>query len=209
VVSVDFKGQNARNIEETMKALSRTEGLPLADRVKAVRAGEEKATLQLEAQKARLQRVFDRVFPGLKGEFTGDDGTGFFPTRMPTPTEEEKIAKAWVEEGGGVADIRLTFQDFRYGDTKRPIPAAARSNMVVVAEGLEKDLRKELIRSVPRDLLNGLQISVSLQSRESGNPVAVVRLIAKKKSPELAEKVKLLAEKKGVAVEAVQFALIP
>lgn len=209
VVSVDFKGQNARNIEETMKALSRTQGQPLAERVKAVRAGEEKATAQLDAQKARLQRVFDRLFPGLKGEFTGDDGTGFFTTRMPTAAEEEKIAKIWVEEGGGVADIRLTFQDFRYGDTKQPIPVGARSNMVVVAEGLEKDLRKELIHSVPRETLNGLQISVSLKNREAGGSSAVIRLIGREKTPGLAEKMKELAEKKGVAVESIQFTLIP
>lgn len=208
VVSVDFKGQNARNIEETMKALSLTEGQPLAQRIRAVRAGEEKATAQLDAQKARLQRVFDRVFPGLKGEFTGDDGTGFFTARMPTSEEEGKIAKFWVEEGGGVADIRLTFQDFRYGDSRQPIPLAARSNMVVVAEGLEKDLRKELIHSVPRETLNSLQISVSLKNRASGNPVAVIRLIAKK-DYQLAGKIKALAEKKGVAVEAVEFAPIP
>jgi hypothetical protein len=198
VVSVDFKGQNARNLEETMKALSRTEGKPLVEKVKAVRAGEELATKRLDAQKARLQRVFDKVFPGLRGEFTGDDGTGFFTARMPSPAEEEKIARAWVEEGGGVADIRLTFQDFRGA------PLSARSNMVVIAEGLEKELRKELIRTLPRETLNGLQISVSLKGH--ADPTVVIRLLGKgKPSAALAAEVKRIAEGKGVRVEAVTF----
>jgi hypothetical protein len=210
VVSVDFKGQNARNLEETMKALSRTEGRSLVERVRAVRAGEELATAQLDAQKARLQKVFDRLFPGLKGEFTGDDGTGFFGARMPTPEEERMIARAWREEGGGIADIRLTFQDFRYADTGQPIQADARSNMVVVAEGMEKDLRKELIRRVSRRELNGLQIAVSLRLREGGKPLAMIRLLGAGAAPEgIAEDVKRLAEGMGAEVSAVEFSSVP
>ncbi|RZA02246.1 MAG: hypothetical protein EOP11_16840, partial [Proteobacteria bacterium] len=47
VISADFKGQNARNLEETLKALARTEKAPLPNRVKEVRRGEGLATAKL------------------------------------------------------------------------------------------------------------------------------------------------------------------
>jgi hypothetical protein len=74
-ISADFKGQNARNIEATLRALSRTQGASFETRVRAIRAGEREATRWLE----KAQEIFEtavsdsmRVIRG--AQFSGDDG---------------------------------------------------------------------------------------------------------------------------------------
>ncbi len=204
VISADFKGQNARNLEETLKALARTEGQDLSLRIRAVRAGEEIATQSLDEKKARFQAVLDRLVPGIKGEFTGDDGIGFL--QKPLSKEQKKrFAQLWVESGGKPEDLRLTFENFRYVDTGKSIPPEARSMLVVEAEGIEKKLRTELIRILPREQLNGLHIAVSLKGREEGKNSAEITLSTGDSLPaKLRAQVRKIVEASGSAVDLVE-----
>jgi hypothetical protein len=209
VISADFKGQNARNLEETMKALAETHGASLDEKVRAARAGEIAATEALERKKAIFQRAFARVFPGREAQFSGDDGIGFLPIAL-TTDQKKNFARIWKEEGGNPDDIRLTFEEFRYRDTGAPIPAEKRSDLVVEAEGLEKKLRAELIRDLPREDLNGLQIAVSLSGREKSPALASIYLASgKAPSPAVEARIKEIVKKYGAKLEAVEFTHLP
>lgn len=167
VVSADFKGQGARNIEETMKALAQTKGEPLAGRVQEVRRGEELATGKMEALKGKYAEALQDTVPGLRGQFSGDDGMGFLAKSF---AEEDKIrfVKNWLNRRGALGDLRLTFENFRYRDTGKLIPKDARSELVVSAEAVEKKLRAKLLKTLGRKELNDTMILVSLEGEEHG-----------------------------------------
>lgn len=209
VISADFKGQNARNLEETMKALAKTEGQNIDQRIRAVREGEERATEVLNALKEKFQQVFQKVQPERRAslrrqaEFTGDDGIGF----LNTPVDETTVAQAyklWIEAGGSRADLRLTFQNLLYADTGKSIPAALRSTLITRAEKVEKDLRLELIKHITREELNDTQILVSLTAREVGEPLVKVTLVnGNKVSESTLKRTRQILKEWGVAVESV------
>jgi hypothetical protein len=175
VVSVDFKGQNARNLEETLRSLAESEGQPLAERIRLLRAAEARATAALDEKKARFQRVLQRLQPGLRAEFSGDDGIGFLQKTL-SPGKKRLFSRYWKEAGGEGGDIRLTFHDFRYADTGALVPAAERSRLVVAAEDLEKKIRADLMGKVPGDELGRMQIAVSFEARQSGTHKAAVEI---------------------------------
>lgn len=192
VLSADFKGQNARNLEETLKAISRTRNEPMAARVRAVREGEETATATLEQKKERFGRAVEKVFPGLRSQFSGDDGMAFLG-RPVTAKEREAFTRAWVAEGGSPGDLRLTYEEFRYVDTGREIPAQLRSPLVGSAETVEKNLRADLLAVLGRERLNSLQIFVTMKAREQGKNIVDLQLIgAGGLSPAEVERVKTL-----------------
>ncbi len=183
VISADFKGQGARNIEETMRSLADSDGMTMAQRIMAVRAGEKRATDLLEEKKDRFRKVLALVVPGGKAEFSGDDGIGFL-ARPLTRAEKENFFRLWLEKGGDPSDLRLTFDSFTHANTGTVLAATARSGLVVGAEGVEKDLRGALIATVPREKLNGLQILVTAAPNEGGAPSVAVHLGAVDGVPE-------------------------
>ena len=197
VISADFKGQNARNLSETLGALARTDGMPLADRLKEVRAGEEVATASLEAKKARFREVTDKLYPGREAHFTGDDGMTFL-NHAPTREEQERFVREWIKAGGDPGDLRLTSEPFRYQDTGKVIPGEKRSEIVVEAEGVGKKLRAELIAKMDREQLNDTQILVSLEAREKGPAQVHVSLLSTRELPPgVANDVTALTKKMG------------
>lgn len=197
VISADFKGQNARNLQETLGALASTEGKPLAERLKEVRKGEEAATAALEAKKARFREVTDKLYPGREAHFSGDDGMTFLGHK-PTRAEQETFVREWIKAGGDPGDLRLTAEPFRYQDTGKLIDAESRSKFVVEAEGVEKKLRGELISKMDREQLNDTQILVSLEAREAGpSQVHVSLLSTRELPPGISDEVTKLTEKMG------------
>jgi len=204
VISADFKGQNARNLEETLKALSRSEGKPLKDQVREVRRGEKIATDSLEKKKARFQLVVNRIAPGTKAEFSGDDGIGFLAKSL-SENEKKLFSRYWAEVGGRPEDLRLTFEELRYADTGAVIPPDARSALIVSAESIEKKLRAALIRDLPRRDLNDLQIAISLKGREKGASSANLLLTpARPLPPTIKARVKKIVEEAGFTVDGVE-----
>jgi hypothetical protein len=206
VLSADFKGQNARNLEETLKALVEP-NKSLEETVRLARAGEEAATRSLEERKGRFQRVLGEMFPGLKASFSGDDGMAFLPKPL-TEVERKKFAELWQREGGRAEDIRLTFERFQYADTGKSIPTEMRSKLVVAAEGMEKKLRADLIASVPRERLNDLQIAVALTGNETKKASAKIYLRPKdgEVSPDLLKKVEEIVRSTGLGFDGIVLA---
>lgn len=197
-LSADFKGQNARNLEETFRALARTEGMSMADRVREVRRGEEAATARLEEMKARYQKVVGRMFPGMQAQYTGDDGIAFLPKDL-SLDERLRFARYWKEEGGGAGDLRLTHEPFRYADTGAVIPPEKRSAIVSAAEEVEKEMRRKLLqRGFNRVRLNRLQVMVNLEARASGAARVGLELLGGGSfTPAELEKVKELLREMG------------
>ncbi len=206
VLSADFKGQNARNLEETLKALS-DPSRSLEETVRLARAGEEAATVSLEERKGRFQRVLGEMFPGLKASFSGDDGMAFLPKPL-TDAERKRFAEIWQSEGGRAEDIRLTFERFQYADTGNSIPTDMRSKLVVAAEGMEKKLRAELIAVMPRNQLNDLQIAVALTGNETKKASAKIYLRPKdgQLAPSLLAKIEEIVRSAGLGFDGIDLA---
>ncbi len=207
VLSADFKGQNARNLEETLKALSDSRGNSLEEAVKKVRWGEEQATKSLEERKSRFQKVLGQLFPGVKASFSGDDGMAFLPRPL-TESERKAFSEQWQASGGKAEDIRLTFERFQYGDTGNPLPVEQRSKLVVAAEGIEKKLRSELIESMSREELNNLQIAVALTGNETKKSSAKIYLRPKSGSilPKDLERIEQIVRSLGFGFDGIDLA---
>ena len=157
VISADFKGQNARNIEATMRALASAEGKPLPDLIREVRLGEKAATDALNEKKADFQRALDRAFPkrNVHAEFSGDDGVAFVNFDLGAD-DLARFQEVWA--GMGKADeLRMTMIPLRASSG-----ADSRSAQIVKAESLEKKYRQLLIEDLPREKLNQLQLGVLL-----------------------------------------------
>lgn len=204
VISADFKGQNARNIQETMKALADTEGQHIKIRLQAVREGEIRATAALEAKKASFQRAMRRfaaeleaqkiLSPAagkkLKARFTGDDGVMFVPFEL-NPEARAMAQKILLEEMDA-EDIRLAFVQFDKPGAE--IAAEARSGWIVQAESLEKKLRVGLIEKMNRRSLNDLQIGVSMVPDAAGKGVVELQLLRKGERIVSVEEEKIILE---------------
>lgn len=206
VISADFKGQNARNLEETMKALADTDGQHITARLQAVRAGEIRATEALENKKARFGKAMGRFAEEmrkrgrftraeasrLKAEFTGDDGVMFLPSEL--SAEERALAQKFLLEEMQAEDIRLAFVNFGGGE------ASLRSGQIVNAEGLEKKLRNNLVGRLAREKLNDLQIGVYLEP-EGSYRLHLARRAGATVSAEEEAAVRALAKELGFSVK--------
>jgi len=204
VLSADFKGQNARNLEETLKALARTKGGALASRVAEVRRGEGAATARLEELKERFGRALELTTPGLRAEFSGDDGMGFLKTAY-TEADQLRFVRNYLKEGGKLGDLRLTYEKLNYFDTGAVIPGEARARLVGEAEAVEKKLREKLLGALDRRELNGTKIFVRLEGAASGAArVNLLLVTAAGNKPGVAEEARRLTEGMGFAVGRVE-----
>ncbi|MCM2280195.1 MAG: hypothetical protein NDJ89_19175 [Oligoflexia bacterium] len=146
VVSVDFRGQNSRNIHETLAALAETarQGGDSRRALELGRAGEALATEALDARKKTFGTVIERLFGRRSGRntfFSGDDGA-HLPERPLSASEREKLVGtlARLTEPG---DYRVVFVA-KNSRTGAEIPAPERQNRIVAAESIEKKLRDRL-----------------------------------------------------------------
>jgi hypothetical protein len=186
VISADFKGQNARNLEETMRALADTEGLHLIAHIRAVREGEIAATIALDNKKVHFQKAIDAFLNELqqkkiisaadrrkiKSQFTGDDGTTFVPFSL-TP-EIRETAQKHLLENMNAEDARVAFVPFEKKGSA--VTAEARSEWIVAAESVEKKLREQLVGKIDREELNSLQIAVYFEPNATGDWITVLHL---------------------------------
>lgn len=178
IISGDFKGQNARNFHETMQALVSTEGRNFAERVKAVRKGEDRATYALNQKKEVFKKSVEKVFGKVDPEwekhvfFTGDDGI-YLPKNALSRIKEEEFMDVWLQSSKA-DDLRQTFIASRYGDSQTLIPTDLRSEFVVAAESIEKKMRGALIQKVPREDLNGVQFAIRYQPQEAAGAKPLV-----------------------------------
>ncbi len=175
IISADIKGQNARNIEQTARALADTYGQDLSATIRAVRAGEVKATLHFEATKRSFDAAIEQTFPSQKGtSFFGDDGI-FMPQR-PLNDDDKKVFLTNLMAQAPPDSFRITFVPSIYEGpeaitpamTPAMIPTELRSSLIVEAERLEKLLRRTMKGFVSREQLNETLIAIDFRPRERG-----------------------------------------
>ncbi|MGZ3655672.1 MAG: Fic family protein, partial [Bdellovibrionota bacterium] len=164
IVSADFKGQNARNIEETMKAMARTEGQSTTQQMQAIRQGEQIATAALEQKKAQFFAAVSKIDPNAHEFvfFSGDDGI-YLPAARLTDAQKQQLARDTAE-----SDLRLTYSPSHYADTGGTIPEQRLSGYIGEAEKVEKDLRAAMIHHFPAADLNRTQIAVDMTPHFTG-----------------------------------------
>jgi|GEM_PF-823751 len=166
IISADFKGQNARNLEETMRAMAMTEGKSVAEQMRAIRAGEEAATRVLDAKKAKFREAVLKIDPSAEKHiyFSGDDGI-YLPPRQLTEAEKRQLLNT---VSNGPDELRLTFNLSSFADNGAHIPETALSKFVGEAEEVEKDLRKQMIGPFPREQMNKTQIVIDVEPLSAG-----------------------------------------
>lgn len=211
VISADFKGQNARNLEETAKALAAGHGLALKDQIRKIRAGEAGATEALERSKAAFSTAAESAIGAPNRTFfSGDDGI-FMPQKALNDQEKKTFLSKLMAQAPPES-FRITFVPSVYADTGRAIPAQDRSGLIVEAESIEKLLRKKLIQNLDRLHLNNAMIAVDFHPREGAAAEVGIYLRSGEKSgmsPEVSLLTRAILAEKGYSVRFVDGQPIP
>ena len=195
IVSVDFKGQNARNLEENFRSIMESRDKSLSDSVRAIREGEIRATKRLDDGKGRFQKVFGDV------QLSGDDGI-YLPPKALSKKEKNATIDKYLTLGD-TSDIRLTFVDSVYTNGVT-VPEDARSILVVEAEKVEKYLRQALLEYISRQELNDLMIAVNLRPHQKGGGEFGIFLRSRDQvTPEIQSKVLKVLEQKNIHPEFI------
>ncbi|MCM2322641.1 MAG: hypothetical protein NDJ90_05220 [Oligoflexia bacterium] len=179
VISVDFRGQNARNIEETLAALAVTSSRGGDSRVALAqsRFAEERATVKLDALKDRFRETVRELFGDstpASTYFTGDDGS-FLPSRTLTRTDHGLLA--WfLQRNGEPSDMRLV-RLARNRFTGATFAPEERMTRIVAAEKIEKKLRDVLSEKFSESAVSRLMFASELTPLERGRAGLRVTII--------------------------------
>lgn len=169
VISADFKGQNAKNLEETAKALAQSNRMDLQEQIRRVRNGEEIATRGLEIHKEHFGKAIEQFFQSRKDlYFSGDDGI-FMPSRALNDQDKKEFLKTLMTHGPPDR-FRITFVPHQYAESGNTIPKEALSELIVDAESIEKTLRKQLVTPQNRQDLNHTLIAIDFTPHETQPP---------------------------------------
>jgi hypothetical protein len=188
IVSVDFAGQGARNLNETMAGLAEAPGDGRAG-VRQARAAEGRATARMQGLGDGFGDAVDGTFGrGQSGriQFSGDDGI-FMPQRALTPEGKVEFVQrvAAVPEGTG---LRVTFVPTEYSGGG-VIPAGQRSALIQTAENVEKNLRSALEGRVPHEQMRRVMVAVDLVPDAQGGG-RVNLILGGNVTPEIADAVR-------------------
>lgn len=136
ILSVDFAGQNIKNITKTLIALNANHNKPVLEILNATRQGEIEATVVLKKSAQNLKDFLDEAFGQNLNEYilSGDDGIAFFEKGYKINTSA--IVK-YLTSLKSPSALRFTL-------TPEGVAAEDRSLMVVQAESLEKEMRLQL-----------------------------------------------------------------
>jgi nicotinic acid mononucleotide adenylyltransferase len=183
IVSADFKGQNARNIEQSLRALAREEGQPLTSQMRELRKGEKMATAELDLRKGDFAAAFCRKDPSCYTAFGGDDGF-HFPSAEAVGNGEHLSQQQKEQYAKAVShiDIRLTFNRHRFAETGQEIATSELSGLVGEAEEMEKNLRKDMIHHFPRELVNRTRLAIDMTPQAPGKSSFGVMVLGTKDS---------------------------
>jgi|GEM_PF-1846582 len=158
IVSVDFMGQNNRNMFETAAELARTEGAAPQVVVKALRAGERRATQVLNRAKGEMQDIGPSYF-------SGDDGM-MFPEAVLNTADKFRLLSQFSQMET-VIRPRVVFVGPRYREGL-PIPPAERQVLIVSGERFEKEVHSLLAMRLGDDLAESLTLGIDLLPSSSG-----------------------------------------
>ena len=149
LISVDFAGIGVDNIYEQMKSLTLvdyktgTAESRLHESFQRMQGGVNEVTSQMDQAKdtfsAAIRKLKDEKG---KPQFSGDDGI-HMPTRALTNEQKTELVHD-LSKLGDPAKYRITFVSTHFPGGE-VIPAAERSQRIVRAESLEKELRTKII----------------------------------------------------------------
>lgn len=145
LVSVDFTGVGVDNAYEAMTALSKTSGASggnanyVKNALRAIDAHVDNVTTSMNQAKI----AFNKSTQSVSGKnrpavFSGDDGM-YFPDKAWTMGEKQDLVNRLAAKDP--TKYRVTFVETNYKDG-RVIPNALRSEYIVKAEKVEKNIRK-------------------------------------------------------------------
>lgn len=204
VMSADFRGQNAKNIFETMTTLAAHKDMNVKSFIQELRQAEKRATAALDKKKENYDKAL-KISAGKKlgrRDFSGDDGM-HFPSAELDRADKEKILSHLAKDAE--SDYRITFlpKQYRNGEI---IPKEERAKLIGQAEQIEKDLRKKWITFLPRERLNKLMIAVDYFPQADGTVTSRLYLVgeaARSLSVQEIQKLKALAVDQGLDISEI------
>ncbi|MGZ3694590.1 MAG: hypothetical protein ACXWQO_10445, partial [Bdellovibrionota bacterium] len=157
--------------------------------IRGVRAAEMKATEILDQMKRDFFGTVDKHLgkedPHLrKFTYESGDDTIVLPSKPLTHAQERAIVADLAEKPN---TVRTTINPSRYADNGKVIPPGLRSEYVVRAEKMEKDLRKVMAGPFTSQELDNSQIVVKMRPRSDGTKSVGIYL-GGKNSVEIAQK---------------------
>lgn len=194
-LSADMTGMGAKNLNATAKALSESKSLDEA--LVQTRKSEKEITAQFNKQKDTFQDVVKDVLgkDRVKTVCSGDDCTAV-PKQALSDREKEKILQK-LTDAGYSSEFRLAFIPEKVVDT------AARSQLAVHGESIEKALRKNLADKMEPAKLKGLVFGVDMKTTTL-NEGGVKLMTASSSQVKLtASEQKLISESFKKAVEQI------
>ncbi|MBS1984451.1 MAG: hypothetical protein JST16_09780 [Bdellovibrionales bacterium] len=168
VVSADFAGQGARNIQETMRGLARSENVDQA--LLESRRAYDRATDIMNIRRENFKNIVGKHLGIDRAKdffFTGDDGLAFPRSAVSNDVKQDILRDLSLATKSG-GQYRVTYVPQNYADTGKVIPPSERSSLIVDAESVEKALRKNLEGVLRRDELKKLALWVDLNSTSKG-----------------------------------------
>lgn len=192
IVSVDFAGVGVDNAYEQMKALSavhyaqKDKGILLKDAFEKVQTNVDKVTDEMNMAKRAFSKSTNDASPV---KYSGDDGI-LMPEKSWDAGKKQDLVKS-LANTGDPGKYRVTFvgTEFTSGGT---IPAMARSQYVVRAEGIEKTLRESVVGADMIPSERAKKMIFAIDSRPSAKGVKYNLIIGGEKPT--AEELKMIEE---------------
>ncbi|MBW2736560.1 MAG: hypothetical protein JRH20_29585 [Deltaproteobacteria bacterium] len=177
VLSIDLKGQGARNHFETQVSLfeSRLQGARVA--LKATRVGEDRATAEMLRAATHIDNVIAATYgaPSVDDAasgLTGDDKRYASPRKV--KAKDRKLYVSGLQGYDRAGMFRSTDVALHYADTGRRVPAEQRSALVNDAEGVLKAMDTRLEGTKAGSDLSHALLHLRLYPREKApNQVAL------------------------------------
>lgn len=217
LVSVDFSGQNSRNLFATAEAMAAHEGRDARTVLKAARAGERRATDQLNQLKSEVETAAwaggDTAGLPLATRddlraiyFSGDDGM-IFPERALTLEEKRAFLKR-IASGENPSNFRVTFlppQDA----AGSILDAEKRMPIIQAGEDFEKDARKLLAKKLgvagSRHILLAMDLEPQVNSEVALRVMALSPTASAVERRAVYEAIKTVSSQKKIRVSSWEF----
>ena len=167
IVSVDFAGQGARNLNLVMDGLQTAADKSVQEVVALTRQGYERSTTIMNGMKRQFQAtVANQRYPSKQIYFSGDDGI-FIPPHLLTIEEKVSLISD-LAKSDQTRRLRVTFVPSNYADTGAPIFGDHRSSLIILAEETEKQTKSALDGIMARQKQKEIMIAVDIVPRSTG-----------------------------------------
>ncbi len=184
LISVDFAGQGARGLHETLETLANSDGTAAG----VINQGRETFGRAAGKMKLLRKRFLDASRAELSADkegkflFSGDDGI-YLPERALTQKAKLRFLTALSRKNQNASSFRVAFITSRFVEGGR-IPPAVNAALVAEAEGVEKALRASLEGQVVFAEAKRLAFGIDYIPSEAGGGKMKLLIGADQISPE-------------------------